>query len=111
MLAAELASLRIVPGNESHRYAKTIVDMVHKFDAMDADVTEQIAADGADIDELLRNDKAMMQGIVSLSKLVTSMHDTLKRYMDALYDDGYKNVTETLEGGSSVGRKDETVTS
>ena len=78
-LAAELAGLRIVPGNESHKYAKTILALVHKMEAEDGNVEEQLSSDDMDIEELLKNDKAIMEGIVSMSKLVTAMHDTLKR--------------------------------
>ena len=79
LLAAELATLKICPGNEAHKFAKTLLDLVHKLDEADMDVTDQLMSDDMDIEEVLKNQKAMMEGIVSLSKLVTSMHDTLKR--------------------------------
>jgi hypothetical protein len=104
LLAAELAGLRIVPGNESHKYAKVIVELVHKFDAQVPTVEDQLASDDMDIEELLKNDKAIMGGIVSMSKLVTAMHDTIKRHFEA-------SMTITGGGGTSGGQGSETQTS
>ena len=100
LLAAELAKLKLCPGNEAHRYAKTIIELVRKFDTDDMDVAQQLADDDVDIEELLKNDKAIMGGIVSLSKLVTAMHDTFKRLESAI----------TTKGATIVGSETETVT-
>ena len=111
LLAAELAKLRIVPGNEAQKFAKTIVDLVHKFDASEEELTKEMFNDPSE--ELLKNDKAMMGAIVSLSKLVTSMHDTIKRHFDAVYDDGKETITggSTTAKGEMNGNTIETVTS
>ena len=78
----------MVPGNESHKYAKTIIALVRKFDAQEPTVEEQLASDDMDVEELLKNDKAIMGGIVSMSKLVTAMHDTIKRHFEASIQPG-----------------------
>ena len=93
----ELAELKLCPGNEAHRYAETITKLVHQFDAEGADVTEQIMSDDIDIEELLRNDQAIMGGIVQMSKLVTAMHDMLKR---EFLQEGRKSGEDTDSGST-----------
>lgn len=107
-LAAELAGMKLCPGNESHKYAKTIIDLVRKFDEEEEiDVTDQIIRDGLDIEELKKNDKAIMEGIVSMSKLVTAMHDTLKRMCNdtaVRSPDDVEGITLTVGKGGPVVR-------
>lgn len=74
--------MRLCPGNEAMMYAEKIVKLVHKFEDEDPEYSkmmEQLTEDDADVDNLLKNDEAIMQGIVSLSRLVTAMHEDIKR--------------------------------
>lgn len=73
--------MRLAPGNEALKYAEKIIALVHKYDEDEAEVTAQLNQDGLDIEELLKNDKAIMGGIVSMSKLIRSMHDSMMLMM------------------------------
>ena len=77
LLAAELAKMRLCPGNEAHKFAVRIIDLVEKFQP--EDIQGQLNQDDLDIDEVLKNQRTMMESIVILSKMVTAMHDEIKR--------------------------------
>lgn len=84
--------MRLCAGNEAHSYAARIIELVYSFDDDDMVIAEQIARDEFDVQEVLKNQHAMMGGIVSLSKVVTDMSDMMKRHFEA---------SMTLTGGAS----------
>ena len=95
-LAAEIAKLRLAPGNEARDYAKRILTVIK--DCEDVSVNDQLASDDLDIEELLKNDKAIMGGIVAMSKMVTGMHDMMKRFIESPY-----GTKEESSGGQEAG--------
>jgi hypothetical protein len=74
--------MRLCPGNEAQAYAQRIIDMVHYFDDQEDSIMEQVTQDDLDVEEIVKNQQAIMGGIVSMSKLITGMHDTMRRLLD-----------------------------
>lgn len=95
--------MRMCPGNEAYTYAEKIIAIVKKCDG--TEVLDQVMKDDMDIEELLKNDKAIMGGIVAMSKLITSMNDSLKRLTEALKGEtsGGETSTESTTAASGDG--------
>lgn len=96
------------PGNEAYTYAEKIVTLVHKFDGAADDVQAQLTQDDADVEELLKNDKAIMGGIVAMSKMVTAMNDSMKRLVDELR--GETSATTTKDSGTASSSGEQSTT-
>jgi len=78
LLATELAKMRLCAGNEAKGYAERILKFIHESEKKE--MSDLINHEEVDLDELVKNDKAIMEGIVSMSKMVTAMDDRIKRH-------------------------------
>jgi hypothetical protein len=72
--------MRLCPGNEAVKHAKTLLEVIKDIHP---DMEDQITQDDIDIDEVLKNQRTMMEGIVTLSKMVNAMHDEIRRIASA----------------------------